>query len=267
MAYELHGMLTGSVSLTTGETVMPAYGGSHESFLSNVEAQKNKSATADHTTWRNYDDLNEFFWSSDCFQLGWPMHLEHDFFFTKSPKKEKRTEDEELPKKEKGAEDEELLKKERGTEDEELGLSNEPLKENREPKWLGKTNFAEIRSFWQVFRSFDRMWSFFILSLQAMIIMACHDVGSPLEVFDAEVLEDVMSIFITSAVLKLIQAILEIIFTWKARNTTELSQKRIQVLRLGSAVIWTIVLPVIYAHSRTKYTCYSTHYESWLGKW
>lgn len=38
--------------------------------------------------------------------------------------------------------------------------------ENHEPKWLGKTNFVEIRSFWQIFRSFDRMWSFFILSLQ-----------------------------------------------------------------------------------------------------
>lgn len=77
------------------------------------------------------------------------------------------------------------------------------------------------------------MWSFFILSLQvcfepyevqdscqisvqfpnkffnplfqAMIIMACHDLGSPLEVFDAEVFEDVMSIFITSAILNLIR--------------------------------------------------------------
>lgn len=36
MACELHGMLTGAVSMTTGDTVMPAYGGSRESFLSNV---------------------------------------------------------------------------------------------------------------------------------------------------------------------------------------------------------------------------------------
>lgn len=26
------------------------------------EARKNKDGTADHSTWRNYDDLNEFFW-------------------------------------------------------------------------------------------------------------------------------------------------------------------------------------------------------------
>lgn len=36
MAYELHGMLTGAVSLITWEKVMPAYGGESESFLNNV---------------------------------------------------------------------------------------------------------------------------------------------------------------------------------------------------------------------------------------
>ncbi|KAK8272610.1 hypothetical protein V6Z12_D11G345800 [Gossypium hirsutum] len=267
MAYELHGMLTGAVSMTTGDTIEPAYGGSHESFLSNVvtpiyevireEAEKNKCGTADHTTWRNYDDLNEFFWSPDCFQVGWPMRTKHDFFCTSSPKKSK-------VKNSRSAREQ---RKEKETEDEEQGLNYVTSEENSEPKWLGKTNFVEIRSFWQVFRSFDRMWSFFILSLQAMIIMACHDVGSPLEVFDAVILEDVMSIFITSAILKLIQAILDITFTWKARNTMELSQKRIQLLRLAYAVIWTIVLPVVYAQSRRKYTCYSTQYESWIGKW
>lgn len=76
------------------------------------------------------------------------------------------------------------------------------------------------------------MWSFFVLSLQvpllllfypsnysqlyikmmkilfsfqALIIMACHDVGSPLQMFNANIFEDVMSIFITSAILKLIK--------------------------------------------------------------
>ncbi|KAK4355329.1 hypothetical protein RND71_024300 [Anisodus tanguticus] len=36
MAYELHSMLTGAVSMTTGEKVMPAYQGDSESFLNNV---------------------------------------------------------------------------------------------------------------------------------------------------------------------------------------------------------------------------------------
>ena len=123
-------------------------------------------------------------------------------------------------------------------------LVQDTVEDIHEPQWLGKTNFVEIRSFWQIFRSFDRMWSFFILSLQvcsnlvqmickflvlmidsletwlcvgcqAIIIIACHDLGSPLQLFDATVFEDIISIFITSAILKLIQGMLFIdIITW-----------------------------------------------------
>ncbi|KAK1360594.1 hypothetical protein POM88_045068 [Heracleum sosnowskyi] len=42
---------------------------------------------------------------------------------------------------------------------------NHLIYEGRKPKWLGKTNFVEVRSFWKIFRSFDRMWSFLILSV------------------------------------------------------------------------------------------------------
>ena len=34
---------------------------------------------------------------------------------------------------------------------------------------IGKINFVETDSYWHIFRSFDRMWSFFILSLQVNI--------------------------------------------------------------------------------------------------
>lgn len=271
MAYELHGMLTGAVSLTTWEKVMPAYGGQSESFLNNVvtpiytvikeEAKNSKSGTADHSTWRNYDDLNEYFWSPDCFQIGWPMRLDHDFFCIPSSKKPSKK-----PKAKKASASTgsvEERRKEDGEEDE-VGATKE---EDREPKWLGKTNFVEVRSFWQIFRSFDRMWSFFILSLQALIIMACHELESPLQLFDKVIFEDVMSVFITSAFLKLIRAILDIGFTWKARQTMEFSEKLKHVMKLVVAVIWTIILPVYYANSRRKYTCYPTRYESWLQEW
>ncbi|KAK2443253.1 hypothetical protein P8452_21578 [Trifolium repens] len=39
------------------------------------------------------------------------------------------------------------------------------------------------------------MWSFYIQSFQAIIIIACHDLGSPLQLLDAAVFEDVISIF------------------------------------------------------------------------
>jgi len=40
-------------------------------------------------------------------------------------------------------------------------------------RWVGKVNFVEIRSFWHVFRSFDRMWSFYILCLQVLLSSIC----------------------------------------------------------------------------------------------
>ncbi|KAK2980586.1 hypothetical protein RJ640_000181, partial [Escallonia rubra] len=289
MAYELHSMLIGDISIMTGEKVMPAYGGGPESFLNNVvtpiysviyeEAMKNQNGMTDHSTWRNYDDLNEYFWSPDCFQIGWPMRQDHDFFFV-HPSNAHKIRNRRIST--------EVVVEDTQTEEhngEEIGVNTE---ERPEPKWLGKTNFVEIRSFCHIFRSFDRMWSFLILALQAMIIMATHDLESPLQVFDATILEDIMSIFITSAVLKLVQgvvkknyfpkitnvwkfpglaAILDIVFTWKARCTMDSTRSKKYVLKVVVAVIWTIVLPVLYASSRKKYTCYSTQKGSWLGEW
>ncbi|KAI4381254.1 hypothetical protein MLD38_007346 [Melastoma candidum] len=72
MAFELYGMLSGNVSSMTGENVKPAYGGEEEAFLIKVvtpiyeviskESEKSKHGTSKHYQWRNYDDLNEYFW-------------------------------------------------------------------------------------------------------------------------------------------------------------------------------------------------------------
>lgn len=37
------------------------------------EALKNSNGKLSHSSWLNYDDLNEYFWSNDCFTLGWPI--------------------------------------------------------------------------------------------------------------------------------------------------------------------------------------------------
>lgn len=36
MAYELHGLLAGNVSIVTGENIKPSYGGDDEAFLKKV---------------------------------------------------------------------------------------------------------------------------------------------------------------------------------------------------------------------------------------
>ncbi|KAF8408943.1 hypothetical protein HHK36_005013 [Tetracentron sinense] len=71
MANELHGILYGNVHSVSGGTFIAAHQG-EESFLREVitpiyqvihkEARRNQGGTASHSKWRNYDDLNEYFW-------------------------------------------------------------------------------------------------------------------------------------------------------------------------------------------------------------
>jgi callose synthase len=84
MAFELYGMLAGSVSPMTGEHIKPAYGGENEAFLRKVvkpiydtiarEAKMSKDGSSKHSQWRNYDDLNEYFWYNALFSCsGFPI--------------------------------------------------------------------------------------------------------------------------------------------------------------------------------------------------
>ncbi|CAI9103237.1 OLC1v1001686C1 [Oldenlandia corymbosa var. corymbosa] len=242
MAFELYGLLAGSVSPTTGETIKPAYGGEEEVFLKRVvtpiyntiaeEAKRSKNGKTKHSQWRNYDDLNEYFWSVDCFRLGWPMRDDADFFWI--PAEKFHTEKEEI---------------ERTTNN----------------RWMGKINFVEIRSFWHIFRSFDRMWSFLILCLQAMIIIAWNSSGDLGSIFEGNVFKKVLSIFITAAVLKLIQATLDVIMSWKARHSMSLHVKLRYILKLVSAAAWVIILPVTYAYSWQNASGLAQTIKNWFG--
>ncbi|CDY47273.1 BnaA10g03730D [Brassica napus] len=220
MAFELYGMLAGSVSPMTGEHVKPAYGGDDEAFLQKVvtpiyktiakEAKRSRNGKSKHSVWRNYDDLNEYFWSIRCFRLGWPMRADADFFCLTA---------------------------------EELRVENSEIKSNSGDRWMGKVNFVEIRSFWHIFRSFDRMWSFYILCLQAMIVIAWNGSGELSAIFQGDVFLKVLSIFITAAVLKLAQALLDIALSWKARHSMSPYVKLRYVLKAGAAAGWVIVMP------------------------
>uniref|UniRef100_A0AAU6MVS9 1,3-beta-glucan synthase n=1 Tax=Paeonia lactiflora TaxID=35924 RepID=A0AAU6MVS9_PAELC len=243
MAFELYGMLAGSVSPMTGENVKPAYGGEDEAFLRKVvtpiyetiakEAKRSKGGKLKHSQWRNYDDLNEYFWSVDCFRLGWPMRADADFFCLPSEK----------------------LRAEKHEE-------NKPATGER---WMGKINFIEIRSFCHIFRSFDRMWSFFILSLQAMIIIAWNGDGDPSSIFEGDVFKKVLSVFITAAILKFTQAFLDIILSWKARQSMSFHVKLRYILKAVSAAAWVIVLPVTYAYSWENPSGFAQTIKRWFG--
>ncbi|CAO2037869.1 unnamed protein product [Urochloa humidicola] len=301
MSYELYGVLSGAVSLITGEKVRPAYGGDDESFLNNVvkpiydvifqEAQKNKNGSSDHSTWRNYDDLNEFFWTTDCFKLGWPMRLNNDFFFISSATKnsqilcgprlsrvphgfencgscvplvsvdtsqQSEQQNPQLPQDSSSTEN--CLNPEAAEQ-----RQQQTMNPSSQQQWLGKTNFVEVRSFWHLFRSFDRMWTLLVLGLQVLIIMAWHGLGSPTQLLDPMIFEDILSIFITNAVLRVIQVILDIAFSWRTKRTMRFDQILRFSLKLTLAVAWAIILPIFYASSQNYKACSAKRSKTFLG--
>ncbi|KAK4760051.1 hypothetical protein SAY87_023182 [Trapa incisa] len=244
MAYELYGILAGTVSSRTGERIKPAYGGEDEAFLKKVvtpiyntiaeEAKRSRGGKSKHSQWRNYDDLNEYFWSIRCFRLSWPMRADADFF--------------QLPP-------------------EQFHLDKyEDQKPITGDRWMGKVNFVETRSFWHIFRSFDRMWSFYVLCLQAMIIVAWNGSGKLSGIFDGVVFKRVLSVFITAAVLRLAQAILDLILSWKARKSMSIYVQLRYVFKVISSAAWVVILPVSYAYSWKNAPGFAQTIKGWFGK-
>ncbi|KMZ59025.1 1,3-beta-glucan synthase [Zostera marina] len=243
MADELYGILFGNVYPVTGGYFEPSYAGD-DYFLREVikpiydvmhkEVQRNKGGTASHSKWRNYDDLNEYFWSNDCFKLGWPMKSDADFFVQSS----------------------------------ELQPKTEHNRDQVQPgRRKPKTNFVEIRSFFHLYRSFDRMWIFLIMAFQAMLIIAWSPSGSPIAIFDGNVLKNVMSIFVTSALLNFFQATLDIILSWKAWGSMKYNQILRIFLKFAIASLWLIALSVGYSGSIENPTGIEKNFSNLSGRW
>ncbi|XP_043697795.1 callose synthase 5 [Telopea speciosissima] len=222
MAYELHGLLAGNVSIVTGENIKPSYGGDDEAFLRKVitplyrviekESKKAGGGQAPHSVWCNYDDLNEYFWSADCFSLGWPMCVDGDFF--------------------------------KSTRDTTQGRQAS----QRKSGGTGKSYFVETRSFWHIFRSFDRLWTFYILAVQAMIIIAWSDI-SPSGILQKRVLYHISSIFITAAFLRFLQSILDLCLNFPGYHRWKFTDVLRNILKIVISLAWLIILPLCYLKS------------------
>lgn len=87
-----------------------------------------------HSKWRNYDDFNEYFWSPNCFELGWPLKLDSSFF-SKSKKSA------------------------------EIG-------KRTATKTIGKSSFVEHRTYFHIYHSFHRLWMFLVLAFQGLTVIA-----------------------------------------------------------------------------------------------
>ncbi|KAK8481924.1 hypothetical protein V6N11_047878 [Hibiscus sabdariffa] len=161
MAMELNKILEDYIDENTGGPVMPSLSGEN-AFLNCVvkpidetvkaEVESSRNGTAPHTAWRNYDDLNEYFWSKRCFQkLKWPIDVDSNFFVT-----------------------------------------------SNKSKHIGKTGFVERRSFWNLYRSFDRLWVMLFLFLQAAIIVAWEERDYPWQALSTRNCQvKILTLFIT----------------------------------------------------------------------
>nr|XP_007142646.1 hypothetical protein PHAVU_007G004900g [Phaseolus vulgaris]ESW14640.1 hypothetical protein PHAVU_007G004900g [Phaseolus vulgaris] len=118
------------------------------SFLDNVifplydivsaEAANNDNGKAPHSSWRNYDDFNEYFWSLKCFDLSWPWRTTSPFFQKPLPRSKK------------------------------MLISGSS-------RHQGKTSFVEHRTFFHLYHSFHRLWIFLFMMFQGLAIVAFND--------------------------------------------------------------------------------------------
>ncbi|PON89730.1 Vacuolar protein sorting-associated protein, partial [Trema orientale] len=130
-----------------------------------------------------------------------------------------------------------------------------------------KTNFVEVRTFLHLYRNFDRMWMFFILAFQAMLIVAWSPLGTIAAFFDADVFRSVLSIFITSAFLNFLQATLDIVLSFNAWKSLKITQVVRYLLKFVVAAFWVVVLPFCYFSSVQSPTVLVRFFSSWAGDW
>ncbi|XP_039047810.1 callose synthase 12-like isoform X2 [Hibiscus syriacus] len=210
MAKELNMILEDYIDENTGQPVMPSLSGEN-AFLHCVvkpiyetvkaEVESSRNGTAPHTAWRNYDDLNEYFWSRRCFKkLKWPIDVGSNFFVTSS-----------------------------------------------ESKHVGKTGFVEQRSFWNLYRSFDRLWVMLFLFLQAAIIIAWEERGYPWQALTSnDVRVKLLTVFITWSLMRFLQAILDIGMQYSRVSTETLLLGFRMLLKAVVAAGWILTFAVCY---------------------
>ncbi|WOH13573.1 hypothetical protein DCAR_0833083 [Daucus carota subsp. sativus] len=234
LAMELNKILEDHIDENTGRPFLPSALGEN-GFLNKIvrpfyntisgEVDNSKNGTAPHSAWRNYDDINEYFWSKRCFErLKWPIDLNSNFL----------------------------------------------VADNRGGKWIGKTGFVEQRSFWNLFRSFDKLWIMLILFFQVGAIVAWDEkefVWQSLQSKDVQVY--CLSAFITWSALRLLRFILDARMQHRivSRETFGLGVK--MILKIGVAAAWILVFGFCYWRiwsERNRLNRWSPKANDWVKK-
>lgn len=98
-----------------------------------------------------------------------------------------------------------------------------------------------------------------------MIIIAWNGSGNLSSIFDGVIFKKVLSIFITAAVWKLAQAVIDIIIMWKARFSMSFYMKLRYILKALSAAAWVVVLPITYSYSWNNPSGFAETIKNWFG--
>ncbi|EPS66162.1 hypothetical protein M569_08614, partial [Genlisea aurea] len=210
MAMELNKILEDYIDEDTGRPFLPSFSGDN-AYLNHVvkpiydaikaEVDNSKNGTAPHSAWRNYDDINEYFWSKRCFEkLKWPIDIGSNFFVT-----------------------------------------------GNKGKKVGKTGFVEQRSFWNLFRSFDKLWIMLILFLQLAIIVSWEGTAYPWQALRRrEVQVRCLTVFFTWSALRFLQSLLDIGMQYSLVSRETKSQGVRMILKSLVSAGWILVFTVFY---------------------
>ncbi|KAI5424569.1 Callose synthase 3, variant 2 [Lathyrus oleraceus] len=98
-----------------------------------------------------------------------------------------------------------------------------------------------------------------------MIIVAWNGNRDLSTIFNGNVFKKALSVFITAAILKLGQAILDVILSWKAQRSMLMYVKLGYILKVVSSAAWVIVLSVTYAYTWENPPSFAQTIQSWFG--
>lgn len=211
MALELNKILEDYIDENTGMPFLPSISGEN-AYLNRIvrpiydtiskEVDNSKNGTAPHSAWRNYDDINEYFWSRRCFEkLKWPIDVGSTFFVVSGRRRN-----------------------------------------------VGKTGFVEQRSFWNLYRSFDKLWVMLILFLQAAIIVAWEGTQYPWQALSSRAVQvKLLTVFLTWSGLRFVHSVLDAgtQYSLISRETLWIGVR--MVMKSVVAAVWAIVFGVFYS--------------------
>ncbi|KAJ6931035.1 callose synthase 7-like isoform X2, partial [Populus alba x Populus x berolinensis] len=103
--------------------------------------------------------------------------------------------------------------------------------------------------------------------VEAMIIIAWSPSGSIIAFFDEDVFKSVLSIFVTSAFLNLLQASLDIILSLNAWRSLKVTQILRYLFKFVVAAAWAVVLPIGYSSSVLNPTGLVKFFSTWSMDW